>query len=100
MADLGAIGDLSNTATYSSGYTISGTVKDDTNTACRRVLCCMKRFSEVTGVVTQEFIRVSNAETGYYAFSLPDTALRMIIALDDTEGTNYNALILDKITPA
>ena len=73
---------------------ITGTLTDDTGAPCARTVRAYQRDTgELAGSTT------SDPVTGAYTLAL--TAVpHYIVALDDEAGTQYNALIADRITPA
>jgi len=72
-----------------------GTVKDDTGTLCARTVRAYRRSNGVlVGSVA------SDAVTGGYTINTTTDDAHTIIALDDDAGTQYNALVLDKVIPA
>jgi len=106
MADLGQIGFAPCDMRTRAGDTIEGTVLDDNGQACQRDVYLMSRPGDYTQDIVQEAKTTSNASTGKYTFPVPGSDMpgyiqyRMVVVLDDATGTQYNALILDKISPA
>lgn len=73
---------------------LTGTVKDDANTLCARTVRAYRRSNgALVGSV------VSNAVTGAYSINTQTTDAHTVIVLDDDAGTQYNALVLDKVMP-
>jgi hypothetical protein len=65
---------------------ISGTIKDDTNTGTTRTVIAVTRSNPTRAFST------TSASDGTYSLSVPDIECS-VIALDDTVGTLYNDLI-------
>lgn len=86
---------------YSSGFTpsaspftipvISGTVIDDAGAAAARTVRLYRRD-------TGALVATTTSTGGAFAFSNPENLEYYVVALDDASGTQYNALIYDKIT--
>jgi hypothetical protein len=74
-------------------FTISGVVKDDTNTPCARKVRAHRSNQPEVYKET-----ISNATTGVYEMDLPPLE-HYLIFFDDAAGTQHNALILDKVVP-
>lgn len=74
---------------------LSGTVRDDAGALCARTVRAYLRSSgALVGSTT------SDAGTGIYSINTQTLAEHTVVALDDASGTQYNALVLDRITPA
>lgn len=73
---------------------VSGTITEEGSPVARTV----RAYNRSTGA----FIAgaVSSAVDGSYNIELEDTTEVFVVALDDAAGTQYNAVILDKITPS
>jgi hypothetical protein len=74
-------------------FTISGVVKDDTNTPCARKVRAHRSNQPEVYKET-----ISDATTGVYEMDLPPLE-HYLIFFDDAAGTQHNALILDKVVP-
>lgn len=74
--------------------TIGGVVRDNTGAFCQRTVAAYLRSSKALVSVG-----LSNAITGEFSLSVPTAAEHFVIALDDDAGTDFNALIFDRITP-
>ena len=73
---------------------ISGTVRDDSGALCARTVRAYLRSSgALVGSAT------SDVTTGAYTINTQSLAEHTVISLDDVAGPQYNALVLDKITP-
>ena len=72
--------------------TISGTVLDDTGSSAERTVLCVPR-----GVPSK--IQSTVSTSGSYSLTAPD-AEYTVICLDDSAGTQYNALVYDYVGPA
>lgn len=73
---------------------IAGTVKDDTGALCARTIRAYRRSDGSFSGST-----VSNATTGVFSCPVQAIDAHTVIALDDTAGTAYNALVFDNVTP-
>jgi len=74
-------------------YTVSGTVAENGTPVARKLYL----FDRATGVKVAA--ATSDATTGSYLFAVPDTTTKyFVVALDDDAGTEYNALIADRVT--
>jgi hypothetical protein len=71
-------------------YTISGTVYDDTGAVASRTIRLYRRD---TGALVAE----TTSTGGTFTFQNPDDREYYLVALDDSSGTQYNALIYDKV---
>lgn len=74
-------------------YTISGLVRDDSGSF---VIRTVRLYRRDTGALVAE--TSSNGTTGVFTFSNPEDREYYVVALDDVSGTQYNALIYDKVT--
>ena len=74
---------------------LSGVVRDDTGTPCARTLRAYRRSDGALVGST-----ISDATTGVYALGTQTLERCTVVALDDTAGTQYNALVADLLTPA
>lgn len=75
-------------------YTISGIVKDDTGANTSRTVRLYRRDN---GTLMAE--TVSDGTSGAFVFSNPNIIEHYVVVLDDAAGTQYNALIRDRIIP-
>jgi hypothetical protein len=80
------------TPSYTLG--ISGVVRDDNNQPCSRSVRAHSKSNP-----SLYFDTVSDPTTGQYSFNLPEDEFYLVF-FDDDAGTQHNALILDKVTPA
>ena len=76
-------------------YPLTGTVQDNTMTPVARTV---RAYDRSTGELLKE--TTSSAETGAFSIGVFSTDPVYIIALDDDAGTDYNAIIFDRIEPA
>lgn len=96
MADLGAIGDWVGATYIFPAHTISGTVRDDTGAGVRRQI---RVYLRSTGALVAEgFSRADGTYEIPVSFPLEGQP-HMVVFLDDDAGTQYNALVLDRLTP-
>lgn len=106
MADLGAAGVLGKWPGYIKGSVIGGVVTDDNGDGCERALYLMNRPSDASVRLVEAQRTASNANTGAYTFPVASAQLtgyvehNVVICFDDDAGTDYNAMILDNVTPA
>jgi len=97
MADLGAIGACRAQPITLFGGRISGIVKDDSATPCRRVV---RAYDRTTGI--QSGGAISDATTGLYSI---DTSIyfplaeHFVVELDDDINQQYNARVFDRVIP-
>lgn len=75
-------------------YIISGTVTDDAGQPAARTV---RVYNRATGTLLGT--ATSDAVTGAYEFALTSTDMVQVVALDDDAGTDYNALIVDRVVP-
>lgn len=74
---------------------LSGVVRDDANAlVARTVRAYLRSSGALVGSAT------SNASTGAYSINAQTLDAHTVIVLDDETGTSYNALVLDRLTPA
>jgi hypothetical protein len=80
--------------------TISGNVKDDTNTNAERIVRVYRRD---TGALVKQVL--SDEATGNFIAKMPELPLLAppecyVVFLDDDDGVDYNAIIRDRVVPA
>lgn len=73
---------------------IAGTVKDDTGSLCARAVRAYRRSDGSLSGST-----VSNAITGAFTLTTKSIDAHTVVALDDTAGAAYNALVFDNVMP-
>ncbi len=76
-----------------TGYALSGSVADDAGVGAVRSVIAHPRLAPEALATTQSDVN------GDYAFSDLVDDDHYVVCLDDAAGTDYNALILDRITP-
>lgn len=77
-----------------TGYALSGTVLDDTGTGAPRIISAHSRLAPSAASIT------TSDANGTYSFADLVDDDHFVVFQDDAAGTAYNALILDKVTPA
>lgn len=75
-------------------YTLSGVVLNAAGEGCARLVCAYRRD---TGALIGS--TTSHATTGVFSISSSYAGECFVVALDDDAGTDYNALIFDRVTP-
>jgi hypothetical protein len=104
MADLGAIG-ITTSSGYIKGAVVAGTVRDGDNALASRAVYLLNRPADVSVAVATLTRTQSHPTTGAYSFSVPSSQLPSYVAtytvmVFDEGATPFNALVLDRITPA
>jgi len=74
--------------------TISGTVKDETSSNVARTVVAFPRLTPTK--LAQSTI--SDSGTGAFSFTVVDTE-HVVLALDNDAGTQYNAIVKDRVAP-
>ena len=97
MADLGAIGYLLPGQFYAipSGK-VSGTVTDATGTPARRRVLLYRRSD---GAFIDEGYSYYDGTYSIACGTPYNAEEHFVVALDDDAGTQYNAVVLDKVLP-
>lgn len=99
MADLGAIAILVDAAPLQIGKWVSGTVLDSAGSPARRELVVVSRSNRLTGAVEVVARGYSRPDSGAFALGCGFETDVAVVAFDDAGGANYNALVIDKVTP-
>lgn len=74
---------------------ISGNVKDDAGANASRTVRAYRRDTgDLVGSVS------SDASTGNFSFNCKSLGPHTVVFLDDDAGTQYNALVIDRVVPA
>lgn len=77
-----------------TGYALNGTVLDDAGNGAARIISAHSRLAPSAASIT------TSAANGAYSFTDLVDDDHFVVFQDDASGTAYNALILDRVTPA
>ena len=108
MADLGNIGDQQSPSEILRGGVIRGTVRDATGALAERMVRLLSRPTEPDTPLVERDRTLSSPTTGVFSFPVVDSSFVneaprfgefMVLAFDDAAGTQFNALVYDRVLP-